>query len=261
MGDTLAPRELTAVVAGCVVRATSAGDALPLVVLDHSIADRRWHAVHDALAVDHAVHALDLPGFNSAPRPAWARDVRDLAVLVGGYIRKVIGGPVALVGSEFGGWVAAELAVLAPELVTQLTLVGSAGLLPTEGKIADMMLVSHSAYARQCFSDEAAYDAFFVGGLTDDRLLAWDFNREMVARVAWKPYMYNRRLAPMLSDVSAPTAVLWGARDQVIPHSCAEQFAASVPDARLHVVDGCGNAVALERPDAVADAVRALVAG
>ena len=262
MGDTLQRREFTAVVAGCTMQATCAGDAMPLVVLDHSISDRRWHRVHDALAATHTVHALDLPGFNGSPRPAWARDVRDLATLIGGYIRKVIGGPVVLVGSEFGGWIAAELAVAAPELVTHLTLVGSAGLLPIEGgAITDMMLVSHSAYARECFGDDAAYDSFFAGGLTDERLLAWDFNREMVARVAWKPYMYNRRLAPMLTDLLAPTAVVWGTRDRVMPRSCADQFVSVVPGATLHLVEGCGNAVALERPDALVDAVRALVAG
>lgn len=262
MQEMLQRRELSAVVAGCAVQATCAGDAMPLVVLDHSIADRRWHGVHDALAESHTVHALDLPGFNGAPRPAWARDVRDMAALVGGYIRKAIGGPVVVVGSEFGGWIAAELAVLAPELVTHLVLVGSAGLLPTDGAaIVDMMLVSHSGYARECFSDDAAYDAFFVGGLTDERLLAWDFNREMVARVAWKPYMYNRRLAPMLADLHAPTAVVRGARDRVMPRSCADQFVSLIANASLHLVDGCGNAVALERPDAVADTVRTLVAG
>jgi pimeloyl-ACP methyl ester carboxylesterase len=261
MSDTLSRRELDAVVAGCTVRATSGGDAVPLVLLDHSITDRRWHGVHDRLAASFTVHGLDLPGFNGADRPAWGRDVRDLTVLVAGYIRKVIGGPVVLVGSEFGGWVAAELAAFSPELVTHLALVGAGGLLPTDGAIADMMLVSHSAYARQCFSSDEAFDACFPDGLTDDRLLTWDRNREMVARVAWKPYMYNRRLAPMLAEVAVPTVVVRGELDRVMPASIAQQYVDLMPDARLHVVEGCGNAVTLERPDAVADAVHALVRG
>ena len=252
--------EHTVDVAGCTLRASSAGEGPVVVVLDHSISDRRWHALHDALAANHTVHALDLPGFNGAPRPAWARDVRDLAVLVGGYLRKAIGSPVTLVGSEFGGWIAAESAVFAPELIERLALVGSAGLLPVDGCIADMMLVSHSGYARQCFAHQEAYDSFFAGGLTDDRLLAWDFNREMVARVAWKPYMYNRRLAPMLAEVTAPTVMVWGERDQVMPRSCADQFVSLIANATLEVVGDCGNAVALERPTALADIVHALTA-
>lgn len=250
--------ERATVVAGCEVRATVAGEGPPLVVLDHSIADRRWHGVHDALAARATVHALDMPGFNGADRPAWARDVRDLAVLVSGYIRKVVGEPVTLVGSEFGGWLAAELAVFSPELVSRLVLAGPAGLLPTEGAIYDMFLVSHSLYAKQCFSSDDAYAGFFPEGLTDERLLIWDRNREMVARVAWKPYLYNRRLAPMLAEIAVPTAVVSGSTDRVMPRSVAEQFVAAIPDARSVIVAGAGNAVALERPSELADAVAAL---
>jgi pimeloyl-ACP methyl ester carboxylesterase len=260
MAQTTQIRELTATVAGCDVRAATAGDGPPVLVLDHSIADRRWHGVHDALAATFTVHALDIPGFNRSPRPDWARDVRDLAVLVAGYLRKQVGAPALVVGSEFGGWVAAELAVLAPDVVRGLALAGSAGLLPTEGRITDMMLTSHSGYARDCFSSDDAYDAFFEGGLTDERLLAWDFNREMVARVAWKPYMYNRRLLPMLAEVTVPSVVVRGSADRVVPVSCAEQFVALMPNATLEVVEGCGNAVALEQPESLAASVVALAA-
>ena len=260
MVQVLPGRELSAVVAGCEVRATVAGEGAPLVVLDHSIADRRWHGVHEALAQHATVHALDMPGFNGADRPAWARDVRDVAALIGGYVRKVVGGPVTLVGSEFGGWLAAELAVFAPELVSRLVLVGSAGLLPTDGAITDMFLVSHSLYAKQCFSSDEAYAAFFAGGLTDERLLTWDRNREMVARVAWKPYLYNRRLAPMLGDVTAPTLVVSGSADRIMPRSVAAQFSSLIPGAQALQIEGAGNAVALERPTELAGAIASFTA-
>lgn len=255
MTQTLQGREVSTVVAGCELRATVAGDGPPVLVLDHSIADLRWHGVHDALAAASTVHALDLPGFNGADRPAWARDVRDLAMLVGGYLRKVVGGPVTLVGSEFGGWVATELAAFSPELVARLVLVGSAGLLPTEGAITDMFLVSHSLYAKQCFSSDEAYAAFFTGGLTDDRLLTWDRNREMVARVAWKPYLYNRRLVPMLAEITAPTLVVSGSADRIMPRSVAEQFVEHLPSATAITIAGAGNAVALERPTDLAGVI------
>lgn len=261
MSDALRRRDHEVVVAGCTVSATIGGDGTPLVVLDHSIADRRTHGLHDRLAAQHTVHGVVLPGFNGTPQPSWARDVRDLAALVAGYVRKAVGGPVVLVGSEFGGWVAAELAAFAPELVTHLVLVGPGGLLPEEGAIADMFLVSHSAYARQCFGSDAAYDDFFPDGLTDDRLLTWDRNREMVARVAWKPYMYNRRLTPMLAEITAPAVVVHGDADRVVPRACVDQYVAGLADARLAVVEGAGNAVALERPDAVVGALDALVRG
>jgi pimeloyl-ACP methyl ester carboxylesterase len=55
--------------------------------------------------------------------------------------------------------------------------------------------------------------------------------------------------------------VVHGTADRVVPRSCADQYVAGLPDARLHLVEGAGNAVALERPDAVATAVGELVRG
>ena len=45
------------------------------------------------------------------------------------------GGPVALVGCGYGGWVAAELATMAPRRLSHLVLVGAAGILPRDGRI------------------------------------------------------------------------------------------------------------------------------
>ena len=78
----------------------------------------------------------------------------------------------------------------------------------------------------------------------------------MTTRVAWKPYMYNRRLRPLLGEVRVPTLVVWGELDRVMPRSCAEGYVASLPNARLELVPGCGHAVDLERPDVLAALVR-----
>ena len=77
----------------------------------------------------------------------------------------------------------------------------------------------------------------------------------MVARVAWKPYMYNRRLVPLLGLVSVSTLVVWGELDAVVPLECGELFAGLIPGARLEVVAGCGHAVDLEAPGVLAGLV------
>ncbi len=138
---------------------------------------------------------------------------------------------------------------MCPELVSDLVLVGSAGLLPESGRILDQVLISHSEYVRSAFSSTAAYEQVFTDVLSDELLLAWDRNREMVARVAWKPYMYNRRLVPLLGSVEVPVLVVWGSEDRVVPLECGEAFARLLPNARLEIVKGCGHAVDLEAPD------------
>ncbi len=228
--------------------------------------------VHEALADHYSVHALDLPGYGGAEgseRPDWARHPRDLALLVGQWLRAMDFGTVELVGSGFGGWVAAELATMAPELLQRLILVGAAGLLPEKGRIYDQFLVSHSNYVQAAFSQPEAYEAIFHSNgdnpdelpMSDDTLTVWDMNREMTTRVAWKPYMYNRRLRPLLSGVNVPALVVWGDNDAVVPLECAHAYVDALPDARLEIVPDCGHAVDLEAPESLAAIITGGTAG
>jgi len=141
---------------------------------------------------------------------------------------------------------------MSPELLAGLVLVAPAGLLPKDGRILDQILVSHSEYVRAAFEDQKAYEAVYGTDLTDELLLAWDMNREMTTRVAWKPYMYNRRLPPLLAHVHVPTLVVAAESDRITPRSCAEQYVALMPQARLEVVPHCGHAVDMEQPSALA---------
>ena len=49
-----------------------------------------------------------------------------------------------------------------------------------------------------------------------------------------------------------PALVVWGAQDTVLPVAQAARFAELMPDARVHVLDGCGHALTLDCPDTVA---------
>jgi pimeloyl-ACP methyl ester carboxylesterase len=246
-------------VADVELASATSGDGQPLLYLHHSFGASGWTPLLSNLAADHRVSALDLPGFGESQQPAWARSARDLALLVGQWRRTTSAEPTIVVGCGFGGWIAAELATMAPELFTHLVLVGAAGLPPRGGEIFDQMMVNHSAYVEQAFRDRAHYEAVFGGDIQDATLLRWDICREMVTRVAWKPYMYNRTLEPLLEAVATPTLVVWGAHDQIVPLECGERYAARLANARLEVVDA-GHAVDLEEPDVLADLVRRHVA-
>jgi pimeloyl-ACP methyl ester carboxylesterase len=248
--------ETRTAVAGTTVRCLEEGSGHPVVMFHHSFGNPGWMPVHEQLAAGHHLMAPDLPGFGASERPDWARHPRDLALLMAWWLRVRGVGPVAAVGCGFGGWVAAELATMDPGAFSHLVLVGAAGLLPETGRILDQVLISHSEYVRAAFSHGDAYEAIYTAGLPDELLLQWDRNREMTVRVAWKPYMYNRRLVPLLPLVAVPTLVVWGANDQVVPLECGERYAHLLPDARLEIIPDCGHAVDLERPEALAGLVR-----
>ena len=75
------------------------------------------------------------------------------------------------------------------------------------------------------------------------------------ARLAWDPYLHNPKLRRRLWRISAPTLVVRGAADTLIPEAHARAYADEIPDATYVEVDRAAHMVMIERPDAVAEAI------
>jgi pimeloyl-ACP methyl ester carboxylesterase len=235
------------------------GAGEPVVVLHHSTGSLGWIPFCAELAREFDVIVPDLPGYGRSERPEWAREPRDLAILVGRAIEALGLEDATVVGLGMGGFVAAELACLNPHCLGRLVLVGAAGLRPERGEILDQMLVDYPDYVRAGFRDDTAYTAVFGAEPAADVLTLWDFSREMTSRICWKPYMFNRRLEPLLRDVTIPTLLIWGSRDRVVPPVCGEQYARALPDATLEIVEGAGHLIELEDPAGLARRIGAHV--
>ena len=239
------------------------GDGPPVLVLHHDIGAPERPAFYDALARDFTVFAPPHPGYDGAPRPAWMRSVRDVAIvyqaLLAGHASTRAPGTVTLVGLGFGGWIAAEMATMAPRTFRRLVLVGAMGLKPERGEIADQALLSYIDYVRLGFADQRAFDAVYGAEPPTPRLEQWDLNREMTFRIAWKPYMYNPALPHLLGGVATPALVVWGSEDRIVPRECGERYAKSLASARLEIVDGAGHFVDMEKPDELARLVTRFV--
>ena len=234
--------------AGVPVQLARAGAGRPVLVLHPDIGTPDRLAFYDALAERHEVLLPFHPGFGVSPRPDWMRHPRDLAVIYQALLADLGGPPPVLVGLGFGGWIAAEMAIMAPASLHRLVLVGPMGIKPPTGAIMDQALVDYVQYARAGFHDKAKFDAVYGAEPSVDQLELWDICREMSFRIAWKPYMYSPTLPHLLGGVRAPSLVVSGAEDRVVPPSAAAAYAARLPGARLEVVPGCGHSVAMEQP-------------
>ena len=255
MPETTAYAEREIALATGKIKLLSGGDGAPAVILHHSWGSPGWLPFHDELAARHRVFVPDMPGWGGSERPVWAREPRDIAIVVGHLLAALELREVTLVGLGFGGYVAAELATMNPSRLRALVLVGAAGLPPDEGEILDQMMLSHRKYIEESFRDADSYTAYVGDEPPDDVRDLWDLSREMTARVAWKPYMFNRRLAPLLGDMPVPTLIVWGEKDKVVPFACARQYEAAIPEATVAVVDGAGHVVELEEPQRLASLV------
>jgi pimeloyl-ACP methyl ester carboxylesterase len=242
----------TVSIAGGGLHVARAGSGPPLLVLHHDIGSPERLPFYDALTSDFTVLVPSHPGYGKSERPAWLRNVRDVAAVHQWLLAEWRLTDVAVVGLGFGGWIAAEMASLAPRDFRRVVLVGAMGIKPERGEIADQALVSYIDYVKLGFADLAHYARVFGAEPPTETLEQWDLNREMTFRIAWKPYMYNPTLPHLLGGVVTPTLVVWGRDDRIVPLECGERFAKALPNARLHVMEHTGHFVEMERPDELA---------
>jgi pimeloyl-ACP methyl ester carboxylesterase len=188
------------------------------------------------------------------------RSVRDIAVVYRGLLSELKVGNAALVGLGFGGWIAAEMACMAPADISKLVLVGAMGIKPPQGDILDLAITGYMDYARAGFHDQKAFDRVYGAEPPTDQLEMWDICREMSFRIAWKPYMYSQTLPHLLRSVRAPSLVVWGDDDKVVPHSAAKRYVEALPNAKLHIVKSCGHCVDMEQAEALAKLVTDFIA-
>ncbi len=235
------------------------GSGEPLLVLPRDNGRAPDTQFLDLLGEQFTVYAPSLPGFHGSNTDDWhwLANVRDLAVVVGQLAGALGHGRFNLLGLGFGGWVAAELSTMSPASVQRLMLVAPMGIQPRQGYICDQFVVSTESYARTAFADQAKFDAIYTAEPDFPQLDAWETDREMASRLAWKPYMYNTTLPRLLSGVTAPTLIVWGDADRVVPVECAALYAAALPQATLEVMPGVGHAVDLEYPQALAAIISA----
>ena len=245
--------------AGVNLRVARAGTGAPLLVLHHDIGAPERLPFYDALARDFTVLAPTHPGYDGSERPAWLRNVRDVAAVHQALLARSELAGVTLVGLGFGGWIAAEMATMSPRAFERLILVNAMGIKPERGEIADQALISYVDYVRLGFSEAAAFERVFGAEPPTATLEQWDLNREMTFRIAWKPYMYNASLPHLLGGVATPTLVVWGRHDRIVPLECGERFAKALPHVHLHIVEGAGHFAEMERPDELARLVREFV--
>jgi len=247
--------------AGIALHVASAGTGRRVLVLPHDIGRPDRAPLEDALARTCSVLAPSHPGYDRSSRPDWMRSVRDVAVVYHWLLgERDLARDLTVVGLGFGGWIAAEMATMAPRAFKRLVLVGAMGIKPERGEIADQALLSYIDYVRRGFADQRAFDRLFGAEPATSQLEQWDLNREMTFRIAWKPYMYNPTLPHLLGGVTTPALIVWGRDDRIVPLECGERYQKALPRARLEIVEGAGHFVDMEQPDMLASLVTRFVA-
>lgn len=207
------------------------------------------------------IAAPDLRGHAGADKPeaayslaAVAEDVAALADALGITRAHVL-------GSSSGGYVAQQLAVMRPELVASLILVGSPlslrGRPPFASEVESLSDPISEDWVRDSLSWYRllhSVPAAYVEDRVQDGLA-------MPASI-WKASLrgfYEAVPPSEAGSISAPTLILWGAHDHLVPRHHQQTLASRIPDSRLKIYENTGHLVLWECPDRVAEDVRAFM--
>ena len=254
------------------VRDSGAREA-PAVILLHGFGAslHTWEPLARALSGEYRVIRFDLPGFGLTgvdPSGDYT-DARSVQVL--GALMDRLGLPRAsLIGNSIGGKIAWNFAALHPDRVDKLVLISPDGFAspgfeygkkPHVPAIVKLMRYALPAFmVRQslapAYGDPAALTDELVTRYRD-LMLAPGVRGAMIAR------MEQVMLAdpvPTLRRIRAPTLLLWGEKDAMIPVTNAADYLKALPDARLVTFPKLGHVPQEEAPDQVSAEVRKFLA-
>ena len=242
-------------VRGTPLQLLTAGEGPPLLFLHGAGAGGRWLSFQDALARRFRVLSPTHPGHGGSPAAEWIEDVRDLAFLYLDLLDGLRLDRVHLVGASLGGWIAAEIAVMASHRLHSLVLIDPVGI-KVDGWIYPFLFgMELPQIVGTIFHRPEAALALAPKDYSIDTLVELYRQNTALARVAWNPYLYDPRLRRRLARITAPTLLAWGEHDRLAPLACADAWRKEIPGARLTTFSRSGHVPQLEEPEAVAAAI------
>lgn len=235
---------------------TRKGTGTPLVLIHGFAADSTgWTPLERALPRDLPLIRIDLPSHGRSPRRAIG-SFNDLARALVQVFDRVAEGPVHLLGHSLGGGLALALADIRPRQIKTLTLIAPAGLGPEiDGAALNGIARASSADSLAPWlkrltarPDGISHDfakAAMLARLDPELRTA----QQDLAQVLFPDGVQGFDLTAALDRVSAPTAMIWGRDDHILPW---KQALAAPGEVALHLLRRVGHVPHIEDPDAVA---------
>jgi pimeloyl-ACP methyl ester carboxylesterase len=253
VGGVAEPDSISQSIDGVSVDVVRSGTGKTLLFL-HSVdgvnPDAAWFR---ALAEDYDVVAPWHPGFGASEWPPEFRNVGDLAFFYLELVRELDIRDAVLMGTSFGGWLAAEIAIRSHEAFSHLVLVDPVGI--KVGGREDRDAVPQDELTALAYHDPDQRKRDY-SAMTDAERLALARSREAYTYFGWKPYMHNPSLRRWLRRIRIPTLLVWGESDGIVTPEYGRSFAAEIPDGRFEVIEAAGHYPHVEQPDRFVEVVR-----
>lgn len=249
------------------IRYAHAGKQGPPILLLHGLGAslESWYFNVDALGAQARVYAPDILYFGKSEKPERAPQHADFVEFAREFMDHFGIERAVLVGNSMGGAIAAKVAMLYPERVAGLVLVNSAGFGPELAwwlRLRTLVDIRPRGAPppwlariglRAIFNDPARISDEFLAlliNIEQDADAMQTARRVLHIGVDWrglKPFLL-REIRDAAPQITAPTLIVWGKQDQVVPLKHAFVAHKLIPNARLHLFERCGHTPQLEYP-------------
>ena len=215
----------------------------------------RWIPFLEALARERMVIIPSLPGFPGGERGHSVLDSHlDWVLAVRHLLQKAGLEGADLAASTIGGSFAAEIATIWPGSVSRLALIAPWGLFDEKEPMTDPWAQRAPEVPALLCADPERWNQLKAEpqGVNSPE---WPIEQvranEAAARAFWP--LGNTRLEKRLPLITAPTLLIWGAEDRIVPRSYADRFAQGIRGkTEIRVIPGAGHLAELDKPDEVA---------
>jgi pimeloyl-ACP methyl ester carboxylesterase len=213
----------------------------------------RWLDIPDALSLLglHSV-ALDLPGFGLSDKPEIDYTIGRFVEVVAGFIRKTGIQKASVVGHSLGGYIAAQLAA-EHDLVDRLVLIDTSGMLDGPTPLLKQYLEAATNPTKK--SVRAVFEQLVADPVRIPEALVDAFIYRMsqtgaghAFRSAFDNSVNTQIGAGRLGQIRAPTLVIWGRQDRLIPFQYFTPFQESIRGSNVVIVEDAGHAPFAEKP-------------
>ena len=221
-------------VRGTRVRVLRGGEGPPLLYLHGSGDSGLWQPVLDELARDHDVIRPDHPGYGFSDEDKRIDSVHDLAFFYLDLLDELGIDRVAVIGSSLGGWLGGRPGDdrarphHAPR-ADRRRRPARRGQRPARRVRARARRRSiERVYAgeERAAARPSASTALESDPPSMERYLR---NRITTAHLAWNPYFHDPKLVHRLHRITAPTLVVWGSEDGLVPVAHGHRWAELIP--------------------------------
>jgi pimeloyl-ACP methyl ester carboxylesterase len=241
----------------------------PALVFVHGLGAswQSWLEQLPDFARDHRVVAMDLPGFGYSEMPPEDISIERYARWCFALLDALGIDECSVVGNSMGGFIAAEMAIRAPERVERLAVVSAAVFWQDYRRAQPLVGLARLADAYVARALTRSTDAM----ATRPRLRSW-----ALATAGFRyPHLISKELAhelvrsarrtdgflpalealadyPLdeeLPKIGCPTLIVWGAHDTLVPVKDAKRMQELIPGARREVFERTGHVAMLERPE------------